>query len=171
MITHDQKMSRPVWAKRTISSWLVGAGADHVEAGMGFVPAEIARAPIAEKAAPIRTGEVRATGGGDCTVDGKPPAEEDGVSVALGAGMATWSGSDWTLSKVDFREVYFTHAGGFDQSLLGKEAPNWLGRFNTRRLDADGSWDEELVGKNTCVHLPSKDWPRFVRAAKSALEG
>ena len=43
MITHDQKMSRPVWAKRTISSWLVGAGADHVEAGMEFVPVEIPR--------------------------------------------------------------------------------------------------------------------------------
>ena len=99
MITHDQKMSRPVWAKRTISSWLVGAGADHVEAGMGFVPAEIARAPIAEEAVQIRTSEVCTTDGGDCTVDGKPPAEEDGVIIALGAGVATWSRPDWTLSE------------------------------------------------------------------------
>ena len=73
MITHDQKMLRPVWAKRTISSWLVGAGADHVEAGMEFVPAETTRVPSAEGKAPMRPGEVRATDGGDCTVDGTPP--------------------------------------------------------------------------------------------------
>ena len=158
VITHDEMTARPSWARRVMSSWLVGAGAAHEEAGMAL------EAPREPSGAAVRSASVAAGG-----LDGSPPDEEDGVAVPRGGREARWSEEDWGLSEVDFREVYFTHAGGYDQSLVGGSSPNWLGRFSRRRLDPFAEWESNLVGRNTFVHLPSADWSRLERAAKAAV--
>ena len=69
-----------------IASWLVGAGADHGEAGMSFVGAIAS----GEDAAGGGKGEWRGRAAAEALVDGAPPAEEDGVIIPLGCGAAEW---------------------------------------------------------------------------------
>jgi len=138
-ITHDEMRASPERSRRTLASWLVGAGAAHEAAGLDLQPAAEGGSASGARAS---------AGDEPWLVDGEPPTEEEEAPTAGNGAVATWEEASWSLSEHDFREVYYTHAGGYDQSLVGSSAPNWLGRFQRRRLDDAGEWEEQLRGRN-----------------------
>lgn len=56
------------------------------------------------------------------------------------------------ISEVDFRELYYSQAGGYQQVWQAPGAPDWLGRLRRRRLIA-GRDVGALIGRNTYVEL------------------
>ena len=82
-------------------------------------------------------------------------AEACAAATAAAVTEAPWpvigSGSA-PISEVDFRELYYSQAGGYQQAWQTLGAPDWLGRLRRRRLIA-GRDVGALVGRNTYVGL------------------
>ena len=69
--------------------------------------------------------------------------------------LASWEASDWSLPEAEWREVYYSRFGGFDQMAIGADAPWWLGAFTMNpTVDIDQPSLEALSGKNTYFHMP-----------------
>ena len=182
IITYDQKLARPRWAENEIAMWLHGAGTAHAAAGMSILPREVPRGANgvdegalseAARGSGARSNEEarsNAAGRDEATKrarrSGKPPEEEDGRELAQGGAVARWADGDWSLSEADFREVYYSHAGGYDQSWLAEGAPNWLGRFTLDRLGGQSVGASALRGRNTFVHVKEAELASFEEGAQ-----
>ena len=53
------------------------------------------------------------------------------------------------LDESDFREAFYSHAGGYDQAWLEPGAPRWLASLRVPRDEADGV----LAGRNTYLEV------------------
>ena len=53
------------------------------------------------------------------------------------------------LDESDFREAFYSHAGGYDQAWLEPGAPRWLASLRAPRDEADGV----LAGRNTYLEV------------------
>ena len=154
-ITHDEMVARPSWARSVLGMWLRGAGAASSSAGLGFEPMPSAAAR-----------ETRAAF--DLAADGQayeaPPSLEVGAAACAAPG---WGDADWALSEERFRELYYTHAGGYEQTVLGTGAPNWLAAFTAAgRVEATAA---ALAGRNTYVHVRPAEAGAALEAAIAAL--
>jgi len=154
-ITHDQMVARPSWARNTLASWLRGAGEASSSAGLGFEP-------VASEAARAARAAVETVVGAGCGE--LPPAVEE---VATPCPPPSWLDSGWALSEERFREVYYTHAGGFDQAALSEGAPNWLAAFTSvPRVEATSA---SLSGRNSYIHVRPAEAGAALGAAVEAL--
>ena len=154
-ITHDEMVARPSWARSVLGMWLRGAGAASSSAGLGFEPMPSAAARET-RAAFDRAADKRAYEA--------PPSLEVGAAACAAPG---WGDADWALSEERFRELYYTHAGGYEQTVLGAGAPNWLAAFTAvGRVEATA---ETLAGRNTYVHVRPAEAGAALEAAVAAL--
>ena len=81
-----------------------------------------------------------------------PPPPKLGERIA---DVASWEAADWGLPEAEFREVYYSRAGGYDQMAIGAEAPWWLGAFSFNpTVDIREPSVEALRGRNTYFHIP-----------------
>ena len=135
--------------------WLRGAGAAGASAGLSFEPVAGAASRAARAAVEAAVDEAR------CEA---PPAMAAGAEAC---DAPSWSDSAWTLSEERFRELYYTHAGGYEQTVLGGGAPNWLAAFSaTPRVEATAAG---LAGRNTYVHVRPAEAGAALEAALEAL--
>ena len=155
-ITHDEMVARPSWARNVLGMWLRGAGAAGPSAGLGFEQAASAEEVGAREAAERLPGPR----------DGEAPPTMDAAAEACEA--PAWDDGTWALSEERFREVYYSHAGGFDQAVVGAGAPNWLAVFAGGRADSTAGL--ELAGRNTYVHVRPSEAGAALDAAVVALQ-
>ena len=154
-ITHDDMMARPSWARGTLASWLRGAGEASVGAGLGFEPR------VSEAAQAARAAIGAAVG---ASVSESPPVMAEALEPCP---VPSWAEGGWGLSEERFRELYYTHAGGYDQAVLSEGAPNWLAAFTaTPRVAASV---DSLAGHNTYVHVRPAEAGAALDAAVAAL--
>ena len=57
-----------------------------------------------------------------------------------------------SIGEVDFRELYYSQAGGFQQQWVARASPDWLARLRRRREIGEGGVDA-LRRRNTYVEL------------------
>ena len=95
-----------------------------------------------------------------------PPPEDlevkpSGLSYPPQVEVRTLAGDveAWSLCESDFRELEYTHAGGYSRTVIHPEAPNWTARLRTcprlprARVKGDASWGQH----NTLVHVPGTE--------------
>ena len=155
-ITFDEMMERPSAARRELSAWLRGAGDAALTAGLSLVgPAEAeAEASGALRAAAAQMHE----------------ADERRMAAASSApGIAVGGGLMVTIGEADFRELYYSQAGGYQQQWVEQGAPDWLARLRRRRV-VDGSRAEALVGRNTYIEVGDEALEAALPALVRALE-
>jgi len=146
MITHDQMVARPEWARNELRKWLRGAGAAAASAGMSFEPLPAGAAWDSAAARASRVDRWVAS------EEQSRPGVAKAARPATGAGPACWSSGDWSLAEVDFREVYYSRHGGFGRSVVGAESARWLDAFVTPGAGSQGG--DRWSGCNTFVHVP-----------------
>ena len=145
MVSYDEHVADPDGTSRLLAGWLRGAGDDQSSAGLGFVRGRVAHDDgICEESdeddIPDLAGDVESSPA-DCEV---PDMEEDA-----------------------FRELYYSHVGGFDQRWIGASMSQWLGRLrNYVALGGEVSPDE-LIGHNTFV---SVSWSQTGKVADIVLD-
>ena len=168
-ITFDDLEARPTWARRVMRRWLRGAGDDARDAGLELVraPDVGAAAPSSTPAAPETVDGAAATGAEPRERWRAPP--EPGPSTVLPTGRARWDDVRWGLPESDWRELYYSHVGGYTRSVLDPGAPWWLGAMHLRPpCSAEELTSEMLAGENTFVHCSvagiDSCWPA-IRAA------
>ena len=157
-ITFDAMMERPASARRELAAWLRGAGDASPSAGLSLVGGASgpeAEAPPSAETVESWTVEAEALE----AADGAETAEMTaGACAAATAAAVTEAllpviGScSAPISELDFRELYYSQAGGYQQAWQTLGAPDWLGRLRRRRLIA-GRDVGALVGRNTYVEL------------------
>ena len=82
----------------------------------------------------------------------KPPPTKRVEHIA---DVASWEAADWSLPEAEWREVYYSRFGGFEQMAIGSDAPWWLGAFTMNpTVDIDKPSFGALRGKNTYFHMP-----------------
>jgi hypothetical protein len=161
-ITFDEMVERPASARRELAAWLRGAGNASPSAGLSLVGEasgpEVEAPSWAESATETVeswTAEAEASAVADTAEVAKMSA---GAYVAAEATASAEvplhviDGGSAPISEVDFRELYYSQAGGFQQSWQTPGAPDWLGQLRRRRLIA-GRDVGALVGRNTYVGL------------------
>ena len=154
-ITFDEMIERPACrARRELAAWLRGAGEDAPSAGLALVSraweadmveaCEDARAEMEE--ASRRMQEISRT--------------EHVVTI----------GADFSqIREADFRELYYSHAGGYQQLWAEQGSLDWLSRLRRRRL-VDSSAVDALEGRNTFVELRADRLSRALPVMAAALE-
>jgi len=145
-ITFDDFEANPAWARRMMRRWMRGAGNDTLDAGLEIVGAAASEAGggLAEEAvgAPVARDDPRWS----------PPPEPGGEARQASA-SAQWSDARWGLPESDWRELYYSYAGGYTQSVLEPGAPWWLGAMHLRPPCAPAELTvERLQGENTFLH-------------------
>ena len=144
-ISFDDFEAKPTWARRAMRRWLRGAGDDTRDAGLELVGAaapEAGGAVDEEVVEPEESDDPRWS----------PPPEPGGATRRASA-RALWSDARWGLPESDWRELYYSYAGGYTQSVLEPGAPWWLGAMNLRPPCAPGELTaERLRGENTFLH-------------------
>jgi len=163
LITHDQMVARPEWAQNELRKWLRGAGAAPAAAGLGFeqLPAGAAWEAMAAR-------EARLAAWAASEAEARPEGAS-AARVARGSTKAAWSGSDWSLSEVDFREAYYSRHGGYSQCVVGGEAECWLGSFVARPSVIGSARVEALAGRNTFFHTSLAELDSWEEAACRAV--
>ena len=142
--------------------WLRGAGEASPSAGLRLLPAGAAWDVESARAARRLRWEASEDG-----------SRAEGATKATAPSRSTlsWSSLNWSLSEVDFREVYYSYAGGFDACFVGSEAPAWLEAFvaSPRRVAsaAPALW----CGANSFVHLDPGSVDELLPAWIEALSG
>lgn len=63
--------------------------------------------------------------------------------------------SSVAIGESEWREAYYSHAGGFDQQWVEAGAPRWLDAMtgDASALDSESFCAEELFGRNTCIEV------------------
>jgi hypothetical protein len=161
-ITFDAMMERPASARRELAAWLRGAGDASPSAGLSLVGGasgpEMKAPPSAEGAAEAVeswTVEAEALEAADVAETAGMTAGACAASTAAAvteALLPVIGSCSSPISEVDFRELYYSQAGGYQQVWQAPGAPDWLGRLRRRRLIA-GRDVGALIGRNTYVEL------------------
>ena len=128
MVSFDEFVANPDGSRRKLEQWLRGAGDDSADAGMGFVQAM----------------EGSNTGGAS------PRQIEQEPMAYLEANSDRVPGHDENL----FREIYYSHIGGFDQRWTEEGAGHWLDELRPNRAFSDAPSVAEYRGHNTFVDRP-----------------
>ena len=140
VITFDQMLARPRWAKSTLARWLRGTGSDRVDAGSDLVERSTPVAPAVEVEAPLDE-------------RWSPPPEAGAPVPAIAPDSlprASWDCVDWSIPEAAWREIYYSHVGGFSQCVLEPGAPWWLAAMHHRQPRAPEEVDQAwLEGQNT----------------------
>ena len=170
-ITFDDLEARPTWARRMMSRWLRGAGDDARDAGLEIVEAPAADAGVGEAAEAVAS--VATASDADPRWRAPPEAAE---SNERPSGRASWGDVRWGLPESDWRELYYSHVGGFTQSVLEPGAPWWLGAMSLRTPRApDEVTSSTLIGENAFLHCSLEGleacWPSVVSAMGSDARG
>ena len=145
-ITYDEMTVSPVESEHSMRGWLRGAGDASGQGAVQFVPQKASLPECEERQQPAHE-DPRVL-----VVEVESPPREPQYAVEEGAG-----GDDIappTFSRVweaEFREIYYSTAGGFDQQVHGCRHPEWLDRLQyNRHVDLDLS---SLRGANTVVNV------------------
>jgi hypothetical protein len=152
LITFDDLQARKHENLARMRAWLVGAGDADGRGAVQFVPASAASALAVgdERAADVET-EVTVELHGEGS-PGREASAQPTYAVEPGAGGDEVApATEERVVEAEFREIYFTHAGGYAQQIEGGRHVTLLDDVghNTRvRLEADA-----LVGQHTLVHV------------------
>lgn len=152
IITHDDLVGRAQpsrESKRTMALWLTGAGLDAADAGLQFVSVQRSLGEAAAAAAPDEVAVI------------EQPAEEVRAAVKRWRSTADldlrgedlWAVDDWSISENEYREAYYSWAGGFDAHWVGEFAPAWWRAYSARPRSSEASSQEGWLQSNTYVHL------------------
>ena len=170
-ITFDDLEARPTWARRLMRRWLRGAGDDASDAGLEIVAAPAAEAGGGERA--DAAGEPAVATASDPRWRAPP---EPGAPDEQPSGLALWGDVRWGLPEPDWREIYYSHVGGFTQSVLEPGAPWWLGAMHSRPpREPTEVTVETLTEENTFIHCSEAGleacWPSIQAAAQRNTRG
>ena len=161
-ISFDEFEAKPAWARRAMRRWLRGAGDDARDAGLELVGAAASEAGGAvdeEVVEPEARDDPR----------WRPPPEPGGAT-RLASARALWSDVRWGLPESDWRELYYSYAGGYTQSVLEPGAPWWLGAMNLRPPSAPGELTADLLrDENTFVHCSLDGLERCWEEVRTAM--
>ena len=126
VISFDEKEADPAWANRTMARWLRGAGDARVDSGVSIE--------------------------GALASGGAPMAEQSTPGEMSAAAPSAAPCSE----EAAFREVFYSHVGGFDQQVASSQAA-WLHKLGRCRDITEAQLDEEhLLGRNTFIRLSSQ---------------
>ena len=157
-ITFDEMIQRPTWARRELAAWLRGAGEASPSAGLALVgqasEAEV-EAALSESSVEMEEASRRMMVANAARATAEPVATLEAEVVPIG--------------EADFRELFYSWAGGYQQLWTERSAPDWLSRLRRRRL-VDGSAVEALEGRNTFVELRADRLSRALPVMAAALE-
>ena len=180
-ISFDEMLERPAASRRELARWLHGAGDDRPEAGLALEKAREHREAV-DASHSLRSAADRVTGGMRGWIGFERLSAPDVTtgSESATAGEAAWpeqsgaqtapsaaarksfagEGRDSSvlgfvaLDEADFREVYYSHAGGFDQQWVELGAPQWLRALVPADVLVTGAAEaSELAGRNTFVEV------------------
>ena len=178
VISFDEMRADTGRAKSMMQFWRRGAGGSSPSLGLSFVTADgrMARPGLdtsdlhSRAAACGARGELEfieplsgAAASRAARIAAHGAAEgHDASSGQLSFGRAD---SVWSLIESDFRELDYTHAGGYDRALVHGQAPNWSARLRPcqRVLPQALIEPAEWSGHNTFVHVPDygrEEWAR-----------
>ena len=149
VITYDQLVARPAWARQQLGLWLRGGGAPEADIGASL---------SASKAMPVVARVDRA----------------EGPTGPVAARVAETRVAEAYLSEVEFRELYHTHAGGFDRVAQRPGEPDWMSVLSPGgELGGAGSVSVEALQGHNSLLLPRspKELHFAVRRADEALAG
>jgi len=148
-ISYDDHLADPGGTSRLLAGWLRGAGDDSAEAGLRFVSDRECE---------------------PCQEDGNPTEG----SAATGQSEANFgsNGDDMVPGPEEdaFRELYFSHVGGFDRRLTPGNAEHWLDRLrNNAALGMDAS-PADFMGGNVFVRVSWHQTGKVAASLKEAVE-
>ena len=133
LVSFDDHVADPAATSRVLKQWLRGAGDDSAEAGLA-----------------LRSGQV---------VTGDRVAAEPQQGV-----VECQEGSMEVPSPVEdiFREVFYSHVGGFDQRWTSG-SDHWLDVLRGHRRLESAPSDEQLLGRNTFVDVSHRQMKRCMQ--------
>ena len=148
-VTYDDHVAAPVATSRLLAGWLVGAGDDRAAAGLGFKAAR-------------QDDEVPTTKGTD---DVSPLIAGDPLQPE------TWDSFEVPGELEDaFRELDYSHVGGFDQRWTNGDR-HWLDSMRSHtRLGSEGIKAADFIGRNTYVEVGIVELRRALPLIHEALE-
>jgi len=129
VVTYDEHVADPAGSRRLLASWLRGAGDDSADAGMRFVSGHECSSCEDEHAPDL--------------------GRDEPVSYESDNGSAAVPGE----SEDAFRELYYSHVGGFDRIRAPDAERAWLHRLRPNVVLGDGHQPEELIGANTFIKV------------------
>ena len=133
-ITYDDFEASPEEASASLGSWLRGAGAAEGEAALeeGGGREEDSRDATGEPVEPVAAEPSYSPPEGGDSDESEPPTEA-------------------RVREAELRELYYSHAGGFDQQLAGGRDDQLLDALgpNAKVHEASDPW----AGRNTLVHV------------------
>ena len=180
-ISYDEHERDPILAKKRLQGWLIGAGDDRPEAGMSFQ----GRLPSMESS---KGAEVKSSHGGyspppdvrrthaaasrAARADENEPNEVMAGQEGLQAQeMRSQQAAEPSVRESHFREIFYSHAGGFDQQ-CGMSDELWLQQLKPSRSLSFGEISQEnLAGKNTFFSLSTRAAKRYVPVILEAISG
>ena len=140
-ITFDEMKARPAAARRELAAWLRGAGHDAPSAGLALVGA-LADAETEES---LVAHEEEMSQAAEAMRAAAATRAEPTREIRIDGGAAS-------IGEVDFRELYYSQAGGYQQVWTEAGTPDWLGQLRRRRVVGGGD-ASSLVGRNTYVEV------------------
>ena len=174
-ITFDDLEARPTWARRVMRRWLARRrrrrprrwARDRASARRRSRGAELDPAARRRR----RRGCYRSRAAERWRA---PP--EPGPSTVHPTGRARWDDVRWGLPESDWRELYYSHVGGYTRSVLDPGAPWWLGAMHLRSpCSAEELTSEMLAGENTFIHCSvagiDSCWPAIGAASLERRRG
>ena len=156
ILTFDDMRADPDVARRAMRHWLRGAGGTSPDQGVAFVQRNEGStpAPHVDAVALSQASEIW-----------EPRRDEPRRAVFESQDLSSASGSshDWSLCENEFRELDYTHAGGYDHTIIHAEAPNWSARLRPCwRLDVSSLAECMTSDRNTFIHQPGQGEPALV---------
>ena len=141
-VTYEEHERDPISAKKQLEGWLRGAGDDRARAGQTFVSGKAQK----HSSQP--------------TSDGEPERE-----------LARQPASEPSPGESRFREVFYSHVGGFDQQ-CGAQSEEWLRELKPSRvLRPEDISEENLKGRNTYFRMSARSAKVQVPQVMAAVEG
>ena len=138
VISFDEMLQDETRARAMMRHWLEGAGAASPSSGLAFVDAGVARVES-----------------GSTSHDPMPDADvwptRDSTQLEVSA--------HWSIVESDFRELDYTHAGGYDSVVIHGDAPNWSARLrpcHRVELNSLSAGAGTRTFENTLIHLPGE---------------
>ena len=115
VITYDEMLRRPSWAKRQLALWLQGGGAPRPDVGLAAQPVsrEAVEGETAKAGRPAPASSAGDLAGWDQVVSGSMPIGPAGAYV----------------SDAEFRELFHSFAGGYERVFQAPQQPEWLQRI------------------------------------------
>ena len=158
IVTFDEMLAHPAAARRELAPWLRGAGDDAPAAGLAFVGA----AGESEVESDLAACEQEMASAAEAML---AAMAERAATTREAAGVELQA----PVGEAEFRELYYSQAGGFQQQWLGPAAHDWLARLRRRR-QLDGSDMPAFYGRNTYVELRSESVRAALPRLRAAVE-